>query len=73
MPVLCNADDIYCGNTTPELTLFAPLIKSIGLNPNPVNQNTSLLITVNVIEKDTVVPSAVIVYSGTFNCNQEII
>lgn len=68
---LCGSDNIYCGNAIPEITVFYPIIKSVVLSPNPVNQNTALAVTVDVIEIDISVASAVIIYTGTLNCNQD--
>lgn len=73
MPVLCGSDGIYCGNTTPEVTVFYPIIKAVTLTPNPISQNAALSVAVNVIEIDVAVARAKIFYSGSLICNQEVI
>ncbi|MCF0149600.1 MAG: hypothetical protein HUJ77_14540 [Clostridium sp.] len=70
----CGMDNTFCNNTTVELcnAILVPVILNISMLPNPVNQNTSLSLSVSIIEKEFV-QETLISYCGTLNCGQDLI
>lgn len=56
------------GNSGYEVLM--PKIKEVSLTPNPVNQNSSLLVAVSITEETAILPPQII-YNGTFYSGEE--
>lgn len=72
MLAFCGVQDAICGDALLEISyrIKTPSVENVSLTPNPVNQNSSFLVSVIAAEIEIFIPPK-FTFCGTFSCGQE--